>query len=656
VVVVVYNMAREAPRTLHSLSAAYQRHINPEDYEVIVVDNGSNPPFDPKIVEKLSGNFRLVRIDPAPPSPAHALNRGIAEAQGDVIGVMIDGARIATPGLLHFAWHGARLYDRAVVATIGFHLGFDLQNWAIRAGYNSVREDALLGSIDWPNDGYRLFEIGTLAGSSQGGWLQPIVESNALFMRRELWQMLGGFDERFDEPGGGLVNLDVFRRVVEMPSAQLIMLLGEGTFHQLHGGVAANAPVEQLPENLRRWALQYQAIRGAPYEFPRYQNPTTYLGDLPRPALARFLQTAVNPYPREQVEPPLGANFDNEIWSAAPPVPASDPSIAALIGLLHREFRAGHYAAAAGVGRLIRQRAPDEPEPQRVLALVAAWLPADDPPRSQSADYYLAIAEANRILGETEVAAVNYRTALTFNPDLPAAHVALAGLRMPGPDYLVWLERLYGSLALETVIEIGVARASSLALLRPPTVAIGVDPNPTVLSPLKTETHIFAETSDEFFAKRRAENLLAGRPLSLGFIDGLHLFEQALRDFINLESYCGPRSVILIHDTVPLDEPTQRRARETQYHTGDVWKTVLCLKQYRPDLDIFTIATTWSGLTVVTGMDPTSRILSDSYEEAVTRFIETPYSGTNNALEAALNVVPNDWDFVAALLKARGIF
>ena len=45
VVVVVYNMPREAPRTLHSLSASYQRHIDADDYEVIVVDNGSNPPF-----------------------------------------------------------------------------------------------------------------------------------------------------------------------------------------------------------------------------------------------------------------------------------------------------------------------------------------------------------------------------------------------------------------------------------------------------------------------------------------------------------------------------------------------------------------------------------------------------------------------------------
>ena len=67
VVVVVYNIPREAPRTLLTLSASYQRHIDADDYEVIVVDNGSKPPFDPALIESLSGNFRLIRIDPAPP-------------------------------------------------------------------------------------------------------------------------------------------------------------------------------------------------------------------------------------------------------------------------------------------------------------------------------------------------------------------------------------------------------------------------------------------------------------------------------------------------------------------------------------------------------------------------------------------------------------
>jgi glycosyltransferase involved in cell wall biosynthesis len=113
--------SNEPRAKLHSLSAGYQRHIDPDDYEVIVVDNGLNPP----LVAGLSGNFRLIRIEPASPSPAQAVNRGIVEARGEVIGVMIDGARMVTPGLIHFARQGARLHPNAVVVAPGWYLGYD---------------------------------------------------------------------------------------------------------------------------------------------------------------------------------------------------------------------------------------------------------------------------------------------------------------------------------------------------------------------------------------------------------------------------------------------------------------------------------------------------------------------------------------------------
>jgi len=291
-VVVFYNIPREAPRTLHSLSAAYQRHIGLDDYEIIVVDNGSSPPLDPQLVASLSGNFRLIRIDDAHPSPAQALNRGLAEARGDVIGVMIDGARVVTPGLLHFARHAARLYDRAVVATLGWYLGPDFQWRAMESGYDRAREDALLASIDWPNDGYRLFEIGSMDESSVDGWFKPIAESNALFLRREFWDLLGGLDERFDAAGGGLLNLDTFNRALEWPDAELVILLGEATFHQLHGGTNTNIPLLQQHDNWTRWGAQYAAIRGRAYEIAQPRHPPTCLGTLPGPILARFAQAA----------------------------------------------------------------------------------------------------------------------------------------------------------------------------------------------------------------------------------------------------------------------------------------------------------------------------------------------------------------------------
>ena len=646
-------MAREAPRTLHSLSASYQRNIHPDDYEVIVVDNGSNPPLEPRIVAGLAGNFRLIRIDDASPSPAPAVNRGLAEARGDVVGMMIDGARIVTPGLLHFARYGASLYDKAVVATLGWYLGYDFQGFAIKAGYDQAREDALLESIDWPNNGYRLFEIGTLEQSSLDGWFQPISESNALFLRREWWELLGGVDERFDSPGGGLSNLDTFRRVIEWPGAELVIALGEATFHQLHGGTSTNAlPENQIVEFIR-WSKQYSDIRGRSYEIPRRTHSPTFIGTLPRPVLARMVRAAIEPSSR-YFEQPLGAEFDKELWMFTP-ARSANQSVAGLVELVRNEFRHGRFESACAVARLIRKRAPEEPEPQRMLSLLAPWLSVLGPPQSQLAQYHLALAEAHRMLGEMELASSAYRTALTFDRNLVQAHIGLATVQMPGEFYYAWLDRFYTAPAPETVIEIGVFDGASLARVHPPTVAIGVDPNPTVSHQLTAETHIFPETSDAFFARHGPDALLAGRPLGIGFIDGLHLYEQALKDFINLERYCGPRSVILFHDTIPLDETTQSRARDTQFHTGDVWKTVLCLKHYRPDLDIFTIPTSWTGLTVVTGLDPASRVLAEKYEEGVAEFIDIPFSDVESNLKAALNIIPNDWIIVQSRLKERRI-
>lgn len=619
VVVVVYNMPREAPRTLHALSAGYQRHIDPDDYEVIVVDNGSQPPLDPQLVAGLEGHFRLIRLDEASPSPAHAINRGIREARGAVIGVMIDGARIATPGLLHFARQGVRLYDTAVVATLGWYLGPGFQRESMQRGYDHAREDALLESVNWPSDGYRLFEIGAMDESSEDGWFQPISESNALFLRRESWASLQGVDERFDAPGGGLINLDTFSRAIELPQAQLVILLGEATFHQLHGGTSTNASPDRQRENIKRWLSQYASIRGRPFPLRSTQAPT-YVGTLPQPVLKRMVRAAIHP--------------QNE-----------------------RDKTAARAARTrlVNLARRVRARVPFKLPRRRRYAPIPPFQPPAPPRDAQRAEYHAALGDTHRRFGEREAAVSAYQAALTFDSTSKSAHYGLAMARLPGDDYMVWLERLYGSLTPESVIEIGVFEGASLALLRPPTLAIGVDPAPNVVNRLRTKTHIFTETSDAFFAQRRPDRLLAGRPLSVGFIDGLHVFEQALTDFIHLETWCGPRSVILIHDTVPLDEPTQSRVRTTHFHTGDVWKAVVCLRHYRPDLDVFTIATPPSGLTVVTGLNPASRLLSDRREEAIARFIDTPFSPVEDGLGAALNMVPNDWNLVHARLTARGI-
>ena len=93
---------------------------------------------------------------------------------------------------------------------------------------------------------------------------------------------------------------------------------------------------------------------------------------------------------------------------------------------------------------------------------------------------------------------------------------------MRGRNYYSWLDRFHDGLRPATYLEIGVFDGRSLALARPPTRAIGVDPSATASLPLRTETHIFAETSDAFFANQRIERLLGEQAVELAFIDGLH--------------------------------------------------------------------------------------------------------------------------------------
>lgn len=284
-VVVVYNMAREAPRTLYTLSAAYQKNIAADRYEVIVVDNGSTPPLDPNTLQQLDGNFRLIRMEHASPSPVAAINRGLAEARGKLIGALIDGARMASPGLLSLAAKADKLADRAAILTLGFHLGSQVQMESVRQGYNQAQEDKLLAQSGWQHDGYRLFDISVFAGSSAGGWFRPISESNAIFMRKALWDELGGFDKRFRATGGGLVNLDLLARAVTAADT-VVTLLGEGTFHQVHGGVATNSV--QSPWDA--FHAEYQAIRGHAFKLPAYRS--LYLGEIPANVLGSIGNSA----------------------------------------------------------------------------------------------------------------------------------------------------------------------------------------------------------------------------------------------------------------------------------------------------------------------------------------------------------------------------
>jgi hypothetical protein len=233
--------------------------------------------------------------------------------------------------------------------------------------------------------------------------------------------------------------------------------------------------------------------------------------------------------------------------------------------------------------------------------------------------------------------------------------VALSAALQPGENYVCLLERLHHWLRPTTYVEVGVGTGSSLALVGPGTVNIGIDPNPQLTVALPANARIYRLTSDEFFATHGVTELLGDSPVALGFIDGLHLFEQALKDLINLERQCARQSLLLIHDTFPIDALTSSRERKTTLWSGDTWKVMACLKEHRPDLRTFTVAARPTGLSFVTNLDPGSLVLSEAYDDIVAKFIDVDYRFFVDHQEGFCELVPSHWPLVRDRLESLGV-
>jgi hypothetical protein len=277
-------MQREAPRTILSAATPYQKDVSAGDYEVIVVDNGSSVPLSS---QSLPAGVSIIQMPQPQPSPVFAMNWAARElARGDLLLFAIDGARIFSHRLYAEMLAAHHLVENAFVFSLAWHIGSKVQMQSVTEGYNQSIEDRLIEQSGWPQAPDALFDISVFAGSSIGGFFSPIGESNAFSMSRALFDRYGGFDERFISPGGGLANLEIFRRYVTRPEGRNVCLLSEGTFHQVHGGIATSGKVKW-----QDFDREHHAIFGQFYRRPAYD--TLYSGK-PRRGMAPFLLKSIH--------------------------------------------------------------------------------------------------------------------------------------------------------------------------------------------------------------------------------------------------------------------------------------------------------------------------------------------------------------------------
>ena len=202
------------------------------------------------------------------------------------------------------------------------------------------------------------------------------------------------------------------------------------------------------------------------------------------------------------------------------------------------------------------------------------------------------------------------------------------------------LTRLHETLQPRTYLETGVNTGKSLALSRAR--SVGIDPAFTIVCPVQCDLQLVRLPSDDYFAGPDCGAHFAGVPLDLAFIDGMHLSEFALRDFINVEKLMSETGVVVFDDMLPRNALEAARDRKTKGWTGDVYKAVEVLRRHRPDLVVLLVNTHPTGTAVVVNLDPKSQVLSEAYSAEESYLLKPdPQTPPDEYLDRSIAVEPD---------------
>lgn len=195
-----------------------------------------------------------------------------------------------------------------------------------------------------------------------------------------------------------------------------------------------------------------------------------------------------------------------------------------------------------------------------------------------------------------------------------------------GIDYLDFIRKIDEFRKPRSYFEIGTNSGASAGQMSCDTVC--VDPNFQLTADVvgkKRQIHLYQLTSDDFFAQFDLRRQFPSG-VDIAFLDGLHLCEFLLRDFINTERFCHSKSVVFLHDCLPLNARMAERIYRSGdpaegplwgAWTGDVWRVLFALKKYRPALSVEYLDCPPTGLVAIYNVDPKSDVLKNFYQEAL---------------------------------------
>lgn len=199
----------------------------------------------------------------------------------------------------------------------------------------------------------------------------------------------------------------------------------------------------------------------------------------------------------------------------------------------------------------------------------------------------------------------------------------------------------------KTYLEIGVERGINFFQTKAP-VKVAVDPRFKIPKrPANTESVYFYEVpSDDFFESDHKPQL-EKHGIDVALVDGLHTYEQSLRDMVNCAKYLNDGGIIVVHDCFPKNEAASLPDMQAaiKHYTfngawnGDVFKAILWLRCNRKDLEVYTLDID-HGLGIIKKGKPQSML--DYTDEQIKNLTYQDFIKVGP--ETILNLKPKDYE------------